>query len=84
MLISCKKQEENSLLKHQTEEPIHKIKDGDLEILEIDDCEYLLYKEHMLANNGLGYMPHTGNCKSPVQKLESDSSLLGLINKVIK
>lgn len=77
--VSCEdpKKDEDTPLEHQTEELIHKIKDGDLEILEIDGCEYLIYKEHLSSNQGFGYMSHKGNCKNPIhcrnQNIESDS-----------
>mgnify|MGYP001555556729 CR=1 FL=1 len=47
-------QEEDTPLEHQAEESIHSIQDGDLEILEIDGCEYLVYKEHLSMNQGFG------------------------------
>ena len=86
IFISCEEQkvEEDSSLEHITEELIHNIKDGDLEILEIEGCEYLVYKEHIRANQGFGYLAHKGNCKNPIhcynQKDESDSSVKDLDN----
>lgn len=90
ILISCEErhQKEDSPLERQTEELIHKIKDGDLEILEIDGCEYLVYKEHISSNQGFGYLAHKGNCKNLIhcynQIIESDSSAMDLSNKVMK
>ena len=50
----------------QTEELINKIDVHDLEILEIDNCEYIFYKKSPSTNKGFGFMAHKGNCKNPI------------------
>ena len=47
LIISCqnKIQDEDDQLEHETEEIIHKIEEGDLEILNIDGCEYIVFKD---------------------------------------
>ena len=58
--------DEDSELEHQTEEIIHKIQEGDLEILTIDNCEYIVFKDYKGSNHGFGYMAHKGNCSNPI------------------
>jgi len=50
----------------QTEELINKIDIHDLEIIEIDNCEYIFYKKSPNTNQGFGFMSHKGNCKNKV------------------
>ena len=69
VFLSCEQpavQDEDNALEHQTEEVIHKIEVGDLEILEIDGCEYIVFKDGQGTNHGFGYMAHKGNCKNPI------------------
>ena len=78
--------EEDTPLEHQTENFIHKMKEGDLEIMIIEGCEYFIYKEVEGSNHGFGYMAHKGNCKNPIHcyrtidmlpdALEKDSTTL--------
>lgn len=68
-LASCeesKPKEEDTELEHKTEETIHAIDKGDVEILAIDGCQYIVYKEADGANLGYGYMAHKGNCNNPI------------------
>lgn len=68
-LLSCSEPqtiEEDTLLEHQTEVILHNIKEGDMEILFIDECEYIVFKDGMGTNHGFGYMAHKGNCKNPI------------------
>ena len=58
--------EEDTQLEHKAETMIHEIPDGDLEILEIEGCEYIIYKEIEGSNRAFGYMSHKGNCKNPI------------------
>jgi hypothetical protein len=58
--------DEDSVVEHDAESIIHNIPEGDLEILEIDGCEYIIYQDARNANLGYGYMAHKGNCKNPV------------------
>ena len=49
-----------------TEELINKIDIHDLEVIEIDNCEYIFYKKSPSTNKGYGFMAHKGNCKNPI------------------
>ena len=61
-----KEKDEDSTLEHETEKTIHSILEGDMEILVIDDCQYLVYKETIGSNHSYGYMAHKGNCSNPI------------------
>ncbi len=50
----------------QTEQLINEIDIHDLEILEIDNCEYIFYKKSPDTKKGYGFMAHKGNCKNPI------------------
>jgi len=66
---SCEEQktpDEDTVLEHETEMRMHDISPGDVEILVIDHCEYIIYKEIEGASKATGYMSHKGNCKNPV------------------
>ena len=58
--------DEDSKLEHETEETIHSMEEGDVEIISIDGCEYIVYKESEGANHAYGYMAHKGNCANPI------------------
>lgn len=58
--------EEDTPLEHKAESMIHQIPEGDLEILKIEGCEYIIYKEIEGSNRGFGYLSHKGNCKNPI------------------
>ncbi len=60
------KKDEDTPLEHQTEISIHDVKKDDVEILLIDGCEYIVYKEADGANRAYGYMSHKGNCNNPI------------------
>ncbi len=45
---------------------INRIDVNELEILEIDNCEYIFYKKSPNRNMGFGFMAHKGNCKNPI------------------
>ena len=49
-----------------TEQQINEIDIHDLEILIIDNCEYIFYKKSPSTNRGFGFMSHKGNCKNPI------------------
>ena len=71
VVFSCKQpkpKDEDTELEHQTEVTIHSIKEGDVEIIEIDGCQYIVYKETTDANHGFGYMAHKGNCSNSFHK----------------
>ena len=66
---ACEKKkviDEDTSLEHETEMRMHNINPGDVEILVIDDCEYIIYKEVEGSNKATGYMAHKGNCKNPI------------------
>ena len=46
------------------EELIHEVPSDQFQILEIEGCEYLIYKDHIGSNLGFGFMAHKGNCKN--------------------
>ncbi|NNC95364.1 MAG: hypothetical protein HKN92_07350 [Chitinophagales bacterium] len=58
--------EEDTPLEHSTELKIHNLEPGDVEILVIDECEYIVYKEKDEGNYAYGYMAHKGNCSNPI------------------
>lgn len=69
--ISCKEVveiEEDNAAEHSAELLIESIKPDDVEILEIDECEYIILKSTPRDNAriGYGFMAHKGNCKNPV------------------
>ena len=69
MFSSCEqinKKEVDKKPEPQAEELIQNLKIGDLEILEIDNCEYIIYKKSPNRNKGFGFMSHKGNCKNPI------------------
>lgn len=39
---------------------------GVLKTIEIEACEYLIFKEEFDANESMGFMAHKGNCKNPI------------------
>jgi predicted RNA-binding Zn ribbon-like protein len=45
---------------------INKIDVHELEIIEIDSCEYIFYKKSPNRNLGFGFMAHKGNCKNSI------------------
>lgn len=66
---SCEQQKEvkkDTAQKIETEDLINKIDTHDLEILEIDNCEYIFYKKSPTTNKGFGFMAHKGNCKNSI------------------
>ena len=68
-LVACQEKQgmdEDTVLEHNTEILLHEIKEGDMEILTIDGCEYIIYKDGLGTNHGFGYMAHKGNCKNPI------------------
>lgn len=90
LLTSCAppQQEEDTPLEHQAEKLIHMIKEGDLEIIEIDGCEYIAFKDARGSNHGFGYLAHKGNCTNPIhfhnQQTKRDSSLTKSNNTDLK
>jgi hypothetical protein len=69
--ISCKQEvkvEEDNNTEHTAEILIENVKNDDVEIIEIDDCEYIVLKSTPSDNAriGYGFMAHKGNCKNPI------------------
>ncbi|NJO91887.1 MAG: hypothetical protein HC831_25165 [Chloroflexia bacterium] len=69
--FSCKpevKVEEDNKIESYTEKTIDEIPIDDVEVVIIDGCEYIIYK-NTPSNNpkvGFGFMAHKGNCKNPI------------------
>jgi predicted RNA-binding Zn ribbon-like protein len=59
-------EKEISVTEIQTEQLINEIDVHDLQILEIDKCEYIFYKKSPSTNRGYGFMAHKGNCKNTI------------------
>lgn len=71
LAISCKEVveiEEDNTTEHTAELLIENIKTDDVEILVIDECEYIVLKStpNDNARIGYGFMAHKGNCKNPI------------------
>ena len=69
------KQENKSSLENTAEELIHKIPAGELKVLEIEGCEYIVYQDARHSNLGFGYMTHKGNCKSNIHIYKDITSM---------
>ena len=52
----------------EAENAIKRVQQGDVSIVVIDGCEYIIYKETNGNNQGYGYMAHKGNCKNPIHR----------------
>lgn len=48
------------------EAEIKKIPFSKMATITYDNCEYLIYKEELDANEAMGFMAHKGNCKNPI------------------
>lgn len=59
-------QKEIKVTEISTEQLINEVDVHDLEILVIDECEYIFYKKSPTINRGFGFMAHKGNCKNPI------------------
>lgn len=69
LFSSCEQQtkmKKESKTEIKTEDLIENIKVGDFDILEIDNCEYIIYKKSPNRNIGFGFLAHKGNCKNPI------------------
>lgn len=69
LFSACKQQpqkKEVTKIEVPTEQLINKIDMHDLEIIEIDGCEYIFYKKSPSTNKGFGFMAHKGNCKNAI------------------
>ena len=66
---SCETKTKEPAKEKIVELPKHLINSIDihqLEIIEIDDCEYIFYKKSPSINMGFGFMAHKGNCENPI------------------
>ena len=66
---SCETKTKEKVEEKITELPKHLINRIDvhqLEVIEIDGCEYIFYKKSPNINMGFGFMAHKGNCKNPI------------------
>lgn len=83
IFIGCEQQttpDEDTQLEHTAEGLINIVSRGDVEVIIIDGCEYLIYKEEHGSNQGYGFMSHKGNCKNPIHiynEASSSKSLAG-------
>ena len=69
MLSGCEREknpEEDTPLEHEIEKGIQRVMLGDVEIIVIDGCEYIVYNQQNGHNQGYGFMAHKGNCKNPI------------------
>ena len=69
ILTGCEEtvqKDEDTPLEHKAEEIIHSILKGDVEVLVIDGCQYIVYKEVEGTNLAYGFMAHKGNCNNPI------------------
>jgi predicted RNA-binding Zn ribbon-like protein len=69
LFSACQRQtqeKEISVTEIPTEQLINEIDVHDLQILEIDKCEYIFYKKSPSSNRGYGFMAHKGNCKNTI------------------
>ena len=68
-LIACeqpKPPEEDTQIESTAEKAILGVAKGDVEVIIIEDCEYILYKKTKGNNQGFGFMSHKGNCNNPI------------------
>lgn len=56
----------SNLLSEAANQQISNIKDGNFEIIEMEDCEYIFYKSQRGGQQGIAVMAHKGNCKNPI------------------
>lgn len=69
LFIACESETQKSDIEGQednTEQLINEINMHDLEILTIDNCEYIFYKKSPGTNKGFGFMAHKGNYINPI------------------
>lgn len=67
ILSACKTETNKKEINKKETETVNQINNidfHDLEILEIDNCEYIFYKKNAGTNRGFGFMAHKGNCKN--------------------
>lgn len=68
VLTGCKEKaskEVDTKVEHEAEMSIREVAREHVEVIVIDGCEDIIYKETNGNNQGYGYMAHKGNCKKP-------------------
>lgn len=74
LFSSCERETKKQVASENETHTINQINSidyHDLEILEIDHCEYIFYKKNAGTNRGFGFMAHKGNCKNPIHQHNS-------------
>ncbi len=66
MTSKSPEQEISNLLSVEANQQISIIEDGNFEIIEMEDCEYIFYKSQRGGQQGIAIMAHKGNCKNPI------------------
>ncbi len=64
-LCSCDRNDYSVNKSHIEDIDIEKI-----EIITVDNCEYLIYREDKDQNSAYGFMAHKGNCSNPVHQCD--------------
>jgi hypothetical protein len=67
--------ERDTEIEHTAEEMIQNVIKDDAEIIIIDDCEYIIFKEAKGNNQGYGFMSHKGNCKNPIHNYRTPDTM---------
>ncbi|MDA3924492.1 MAG: hypothetical protein PF904_07330, partial [Kiritimatiellae bacterium] len=62
-------------VEQEAETSINQVALEDVEVVVIDGCEYIIYKETNGNNQGYGYMAHKGSCKNPIHKYNKADSV---------
>ena len=71
LLTGCEEKapkEVDTKVEQKAEMSIKQVAIEDVEVVVIDGCEYIIYKETSGSNQGYGFMAHKGNCKNPIHK----------------
>lgn len=71
LLTGCEEKapkEVDTKVEQEAEMSIKQVAREDVEVVVIDGCEYIIYKETNGNNQGYGFMAHKGNCKNPIHK----------------
>lgn len=75
LLSACEYQprkiEETDMRQDSIAKQLKEIPFGVLKTIEIEGCEYLMFKQEIDANESMGFMAHKGNCKNPIHCAEN-------------
>ena len=80
LLTGCEEKapkEVDTKVEREAEMGIKQVAIEDVEVVVIDGCEYIIYKETSGSNQGYGFMAHKGNCKNPIHKYNKVDSTNG-------